>query len=121
MNAVLNKLNILFNGQGLVLQVFIIILITAILHYVVFRLFSRLKNKVENSQINWGRAFVKAVNKPLGCLIWMLGVSFALKVIQTKNPNLEIFNAVDPLQNIFVIVLTIWFLLRLIKAWMGSC
>lgn len=105
----------LLNGQGMVLQVFSVILVTAIIHYIQMVVFRRVKNKVEATKTNWDEAIINSINKPLAILIWFLGVSYALKMVQFQQGNAAILKVITPIRELAVIAIIVWFLIRLIK------
>lgn len=114
-NGVVNGFMNFYNGQGLIIQIFIIVLLTAIVHFFVTLAFKRLKVRAEKTHTTWDEALVKAVNAPAAALIWFLGISYAIDIFRSHGDNPAIFNAIGPLREIAVIGLIVWFVFRLIK------
>ncbi len=95
------------------LQTFLVVFATLLCHYVVRRMLGRIHARLERTRTPWDNALVGALIKPLGVLIWIVGLAFAVDIIrqQTAAP---IFDAVVPLRNLGVIMVMAWFLIRLI-------
>jgi len=97
-----------------VLQVFIIILVVLIFNFFVGVFLRKLGKKVSDSENPWDDAFVNAVQKPLRVLVWVVGILFAADIVSSRT-EAEIFQAIDPIRNITIIVTIAWFLMRFIK------
>ncbi|MCK5481483.1 MAG: mechanosensitive ion channel family protein, partial [Gammaproteobacteria bacterium] len=73
----------------------------------------RLYRKLQETGITWDDALVSALKKPLGLLIWIVGITFAADIVRLET-DAVIFNAVAPVRDIGVIAAMTWFLLRLV-------
>ena len=113
-SKIFNDLN-LSEFVGLwVLQVFIIVLAVLLFNFS-FKLFlRRLEKKAEQSANPWDDAFINAVGNPLRLLIWIIGILFAADIVASRT-DAEIFKAIDPIRNIFIVVTLAWFLIRFVK------
>ena len=99
------------SGGDWILQVFIVIFLALLLNYVIKRILGRLQVKLEATKNPWDDSLIDALQKPLSVLIWILGVSFAAEIIHAKT-DAVIFNAVEPIRDVGVIIAITWFLIR---------
>ena len=95
-------------------QVFLIVLATLSLSFFQKRLFSRIHLKLSKTKNQWDDLLVIAARRPVGLLIWLLGILFAAEIVQHKS-QAAIFAFIDPLRDIGVVGILIFFLLQLIK------
>ena len=100
--------------QSWVVQIFIIVFLTLLIAYIQRRLLRRLLARLEDTKTLWDDALVTALQRPLTFLIWIIGISFAIQVIQSQA-EAAIFGAVGPLRDVGVITAIAWFLVRFIK------
>ena len=63
---------------------------------------------------NWASAVLEAARTPLTFFIWLVGIAFAIEIIQ-KETQAIIFSAIDPLRSIGIIAIFSWFLIRLLR------
>ena len=104
-----------FSGEHTwVLHVFIIVLLTLLANFVAKRLLSRLHKQLEKTSTLWDDALIEAARKPLAALIWVIGIGWAAEVLQSLS-DAVIFAAIDPVRDVFVIILLSWFLVRFIS------
>ena len=101
-------------GQGWVMEVFIIVLLALVANLVVRKLFDRLEVQLEKTKNPWDDALLASARKPLGHFIWLIGITWAIEVIQVASPA-TIFEAVGSIRDILVVVLLTMFLIRFIK------
>jgi MscS family membrane protein len=97
-----------------VAQVFIAVFLTLLLNFVLKRVLRKLQSQVEATQNPWDDAFVEALQRPLGLLVWVVGLALAVEIIQ-REAAAAIFEAVGPIRDVAVIAILAWFLVRLIK------
>lgn len=112
---ILNVLSSFYDGQNLIVQIFIILLAIIIVHYSTLVVFKHINHPSKATKINWNKIIVKAINVPFITLIWFLGINYIINIIKFHANNITIFSAIDPLYKLAVISLIVWFLLRLIK------
>ena len=110
-----NQLADLAGTQSWVLQVFTILLAMLIAGYVQRRVFQKMLTGTQRTRTPWDDAVINALQKPLTWLIWGLGLLLALQIVSAET-DLLLLSALDPLRDLVVIGLLVWFLLRLIKA-----
>ena len=63
---------------------------------------------------NWDQALFIAAQKPITLLIWVLGLTYAADIVKTQT-DAAIFGAIEPIREVGVIVIIVWFLVRLIS------
>ena len=97
-----------------VYQVFTVVFLTLLISYVVGLLFGRLCKFAEKSSNVWDDVLLESARKPVQLLIWLLGISWAARITQLAN-NAEIFELIDPVRRVGVIILITWFLFGLAK------
>ena len=97
-----------------VLQVFIIVLAVLVFNFFVGVVLRKLSKRVDDSENPWDDAFVNAVEKPLRVLVWVVGILFAADIVSSRT-DAEIFQAIDPIRSITIIVTLAWFLIRFVK------
>lgn len=97
-----------------VYQVFAVVFLTVALSYVVGLAFKKLGRLAENSNNRWDDVLLDSARKPLKLLIWLLGISWAAKITDAAA-EAEIFELIDPVRRVGVIILITWFLFGLAK------
>ena len=116
MPDILQRLIEIFKVNPWVFEIFLILFLTAVASGIRRFLLKHAEKKAEASKTLWDDALIKAINKPAGALLWIIGISFAIDVIYVElESEAEIFAAVDPLRSVAIIGTLCWFLLRLIR------
>ena len=100
--------------EAWVTEVFVIVFLTLLVNFIQKRLLGRLVRKLETTRNLWDEAVIMSLQKPLTALIWIVGLAFAIQVIQEAE-QAEIFAAVRPIRDVGVIAMLAWFLVRFIK------
>lgn len=103
-----------FTYNTWVYQVFMVVFLTLLVSYTVGLVFNRLGRFAEKSNNPWDDVLLESARKPLKILIWLLGISWAAKITHTAS-NAEVFELIDPVRRVCVIVLITWFLFGLAK------
>jgi len=103
----------IFDTESWVVQIFIVIFLTLLVAYLERRILNRLYNRLTKTTTHWDHAFIDALRRPLTQLIWVIGITFAIDIIQKNNPT-DLFSAVGPLRKVAIIGLIAWFLIRFI-------
>ena len=98
-----------------VIQLFIIIFLILLINFIFKRVLKRLEKRAEKTSSPWDDAFIKSVSKPFRLLVWIVGILFAAEIVADRT-EAEIFEIIDPLRHVFVIVTLAWFLIRFTKA-----
>ena len=116
MPDILQRLIEIFKVNPWVFEIFLILFLTAVASGIRRFLLKHAEKKAVASKTLWDDALIKAINKPAGALLWIIGISFAIDVIYVElESEAEIFAAVDPLRSVAIIGTLCWFLLRLIR------
>lgn len=95
-------------------QVFIIVLITAVVSFVVRRLLRKVVARASASRTRWDDIALAAMMRPLNWVIWIEGLDIAIDVIYTETQS-SIFSYSDSVRNVGVLICLTWFLLGLIR------
>lgn len=101
-------------GNLWVMQIFVVVLLTLLASFIQKRIVHRLYRTTKKTKSIWDDTVLKALQKPLTLLLWVIGLSFALEILRHES-KAAIFSAITPLRDIGVIFACIWFLVRLIK------
>ncbi len=100
--------------HGWVYEVFGVVFFALVAAYVQKRILVRLHRRLERTKSPWDDAFIEALQRPLGILIWIVGIAFAAELIHKEAPS-PLFTAIGPLREVGVIWVLAWFLVRFIK------
>lgn len=97
-----------------ILSVFLIVLATVVVNFVVRLLLKRLQNKLLQNHTLWDDAVLQAIGKPLRVLIWIVGLYLAVDAIDSQSKR-DFLGDIEPVRNLGVVCCVLWFVLRLIK------
>ncbi|MCP4490530.1 MAG: mechanosensitive ion channel family protein [Gammaproteobacteria bacterium] len=97
-----------------IVQVFIVVLITAFANFFIKRFLARLLSKLGGTRTNWDDIVLQAMTRPLGWLVWLVGIDFAASIIYTETDT-AIFSASETIRNIGVLICITWFVLGFIR------
>lgn len=100
--------------QSWVLQVFIVVLLTLVLVFVLKRVLGRVQAKLEHTDNPWDDALISALRKPASAVVWIVGIAFAIQIIEDET-RAAIFGAIGPIRDVGIIAAITWFLVRFIK------
>jgi MscS family membrane protein len=103
-----------FKTESWVIQVFIIVFASSLIDWVQKRLLQKLHRKLGKTKNYWDDTIIEAAQRPITAFIWVVGLSFAAEIVQTKS-DAVIFAAIDPIREVGVIVALGWFLVRFIR------
>jgi len=96
------------------IQIFFVVFATLIVNYIWRRYFLNIQKKLQNTSNLWDDALWDAIHKPMGFLIWILGISYAAEI--TNNlAGTELSKLVATVRELSVIVCLSWFLFRFIR------
>ncbi len=117
MEAATQFINSLLASMGLetwVAEVFVVVFITLVVNFIQKGIVKRLRARVRKTSNPWDDAVLGSIDRPLTVLIWIVGLAFAVRVIQEVQPA-AIFEAVWPIRDVGVIACIAWFLTRFIR------
>jgi len=97
-----------------VVQLFLIVLASLSASYIVRSLLQRAEKRLGKNKNPWDDLAVRTLQKPVSLIIWLLGLTFAADVLRAES-DAAIFDIIDPIRNIGVIVILAIFILQLIK------
>ncbi len=100
------------NG-AVVLQLFVIVLGTLVIAYVLGKLVDKLEKKSQNTKTLWDDALLGSLQRPLRWLIWLLGLSIAAD-IALANGNSDIETYVYKARVLGFAGIIAWFFVRFI-------
>lgn len=103
-----------FKQENWIVQVFIIVFLTAFINWLQKRVLARLIDRLKKTWTNWDHALFISAQKPITLLIWVLGLCFAADIVK-KQTDAAIFGAIEPIRAVGVIVIIVWFLVRFIS------
>lgn len=95
-----------------VVQVFIVVFVAMLADLVKRRLVKRLLKRLSGTRNPWDDDVLQAATRPLTLLIWVVGITFAADIVRAESDS-AIFNAIEPIRQVGVIVAGAWFLVRL--------
>lgn len=95
-------------------QVFLIVFISLTLSFIAKRMLSKLADRLKKTSNPWDNLVASAMLKPVGWMIWLIGLTFAADIVYQKS-GAAIFEAITPIRDIGVIVILTMFLLNLIR------
>jgi MscS family membrane protein len=100
--------------EGTLWQVLGIVLLTFVLDAVLRLIFNRIARRLENTRNLWDDALLESARKPVRWTIVLLGVLWAAEVVGGDEPT-DVFQFVDPIRTVGVIVLLAWFATRVVS------
>ena len=100
--------------QSWVVQVFVVVLATAVLAFGARRFVARMHVAFSRTASVWDESFVEALGPPMRAFIWIVGVAFAIEIIQNEA-GAAIFEAVSPIRDVGIIATVTWFAVRFIR------
>jgi MscS family membrane protein len=117
MDSSIQKLESLAVSIGIeewITEVFIVVFATLLINFLQKQTLKRIAVKVKRTRNPWDDALVSSLAKPLSALIWVVGLAFAVDIIQQAKPS-AVFAVVAPLRDVGVIACLAWFLVRFIR------
>jgi len=115
MNIVTSQIiSFITDNQWWIVQIFIIVLATISLSYLVKKVLSSLEVKALSSNNIWDESLLVACNMPLRYLIWLLGITLAASIAY-KQSEAAIFSLISSVRQLGIVVIVTWFLIKTIK------
>jgi len=97
-----------------VLQVFVVVLITLVVHGVASLVIRRVRRRLQRTRTPWDEALFAALQAPASLLIWIAGLSAAVEVIQREAP-VPLFEVIPPIRDLGIIATIVWFVVRFVR------
>lgn len=102
-----------------IVQVFLVVFLTMLANFFSNRLFRRLELQLTKTKNVWDDILLAAARRPVALLIWVLGLSWALEIVDLQTGTV-LLGVVEPLRRVLVIVMIAWFLIRFIRLAEGA-
>ncbi|MBZ2188049.1 mechanosensitive ion channel family protein [Alcanivorax sp. JB21] len=96
------------------LQVFVVVLVTVTLNFILMRLIDLIERLVKNTETLWDDALLEAARLPVRLVIWVVGLSFAINIMQEVAPA-AVFESLPEIRRLSLIVILALFLTRFIR------
>lgn len=96
-------------GWKLIAQLFAVVLTVVVANFILRRVLARIDDHASPDQTPWRHALVSAARKPVTLLAWIIGLSFAVRIVY-ETTEAAIFEFFDPLRTVGVIGCITWFL-----------
>ena len=96
-------------------QVFVVVLATALVHWLARHFLYRLGQGLARTRNLYDDALLEAARRPLTWAIWLIGISLAVEYVGGQAVQAEIFDVVDDAREVAVIALLGWFAVRFIS------
>ncbi len=100
---------------GVVVDVFAIVLATALANFLVSVVLSALSGWVRKSPNVWDNALYYSINGPLQGVVWVVGLSTALRVSRPENGP-QWLEYIPEFRGLVLVALFTWFVFKMIKS-----
>jgi MscS family membrane protein len=97
-----------------VIQVFVVVLITAFVSYFARLLINRMAARVRMTETNWDNILFRSLQRPVSWVIWIQGLDLAADVIYSETGS-SLFTYSDPIRNVGVLICITWFFINVIR------
>ncbi|MEH6549686.1 MAG: mechanosensitive ion channel family protein [Pseudomonadales bacterium] len=103
------------SDEGLLMWVFLVVLGIAVMSFIARVFLHRLELQLQKTRTPWDDALVSALRRPVYVMIWVVGLGWVSNVLYMRT-NASIFSMADDFQDMLVILVLIWFVVRFIRA-----
>lgn len=114
MNGWIEKFGLLSDGWRAGVLIFLLVLGTATVAFIVSRLILAVENKFKSTKNKWDDAFLHAARRPMVAFVWLQGVYWAAEVAHHFS-DAEVFKANGTVLQIGFVWVLVWFLFGLVK------
>src|SRR5690554_1673402 len=114
MNDSIEKFGLLSDGWRAGVLIFLLVLGTATVAFIVSRLILAIENKFKSTKNKWDDAFLHAARRPVVAFVWLQGVYWAAEVAHHFS-DAEVFKANGTVLQIGFVWVLVWFLFGLVK------
>ena len=98
-----------------IIEVFVVVFVTLLAAFLLKGVFDRVERVLVKTPTLWDQSLFSALRLPLRAMVWVVGLAFAIQIIQTET-GAAIFDAVQPLRDVTIVGLIAWFLVRFIRS-----
>ncbi len=102
------------NENFWIYQVFGVIFLTSLANFFIRRFIDRMTLQLQKTANLWDDAILEAARQPLRWMVWVVGLSIAIEVIEGSSST-SIFENVQPFREMAVIAIITWFIVRFIR------
>jgi len=113
-NGWIEKFGLLSDGWRAGVLIFLLVLGTATVAFIVSRLILAVENKFKSTKNKWDDAFLHAARRPVVAFVWLQGVYWAAEVAHHFS-DAEVFKANGTVLQIGFVWVLVWFLFGLVK------
>ena len=113
-NDWIEKFGSLSDGWRAGVLIFLLVLGTATVAFIVSRLILAVENKFKSTKNKWDDAFLHAARRPMVAFVWLQGVYWAAEVAHHFS-DAEVFKANGTVLQIGFVWVLVWFLFGLVK------
>jgi MscS family membrane protein len=114
MKVLSEKLGLSYLAEPLFLQIFVIVLATALANAISHLLLRYAEKITRLTSSPWDDALVQAAKRPVPIVIWLVGLALAAGIVG-KEHGTAIFDSVPQIRDVGIVVCLAWFLIRLIR------
>lgn len=97
-----------------VIEVFVVVLLTMFGTFLKDKYYIRLYEKLQDNGRIWDDALLVAWRRPLGLLIWTLGIAYAATHVANKSGDLDLANYILVMRRLGLIIAFAWFAIRFV-------
>lgn len=97
-----------------IIQVFVIVFMTVFVNFILKRFYNHLEVQLQKTKNLWDDALLAALRKPSRYFVWLIGMTLAIKIIE-RHEQSDLFQFVDPVFDLAIILMIAWFLTNFIK------
>ena len=80
--AMIRQVSSAIGFETWIVQIFVVVLATAIVDYASSRVLRRLERATSLTRSHWDDALIAATPRPARALIWIVGIAFSIDIIQ---------------------------------------
>ena len=96
------------------LEILLVLLFGFLVNLIQKKTFKKLVVIAEKTENKWDDAILLSISKPLSIIIWAVSIALAAEVIE-KATEATIFEDIDPLRNIIVVIALAQFLIAVVR------
>ena len=97
-----------------VITLFLLVFATLVVNFIWKRYYTVVQKRLKKTVNLWDDALWEALHKPMGYMIWILGISFAIEISQAPRLEQQVLDLLENVRAIAVLSLMAWFFFRFI-------
>lgn len=101
-------------GWVWVIQVFMVILVTAFASFFIKRLLTRMLTRLSRTATRWDDIVLKSMKRPITWVVWLQGMDIAVDIVYAQTQN-TLFSYSNSIRDVGVLLCITWFLLGLVR------